>query len=151
MVRYVQERFIEIELLLNKESGLKIPNTAITEKEFFKVPKEYFAKAQDSSGKGVMIKDPATGSINFIATSLYYETEDSYYIDEDEVHAEPCCSGRIPMKPIPWVKPRNCRAFTTSTKDMPCSSRSAFCIRMRNIPLWRPEQATVFPCMTTSH
>ena len=87
MVRYVQERFIEIELLLNKESGLKIPNTAITEKEFFKVPKEYFAKAQDSSGKGVMIKDPATGSINFIATSLYYETEDSYYIDEDEVHA----------------------------------------------------------------
>ena len=29
MVRYVQERFIEIELLLDKESGLKIPNSYI--------------------------------------------------------------------------------------------------------------------------
>lgn len=87
MIRYVQERFIEIELLLNKESGLKIPNSAITEKEFFKVPKEYFVKAEDSSSKGVMIKNPETGSIEFVATSLYYETDDSYYIDEDEVTA----------------------------------------------------------------
>ena len=87
MVRYVQERFIEIELLLNKESGLKIPNSSITEKEFYKVPKEYFAKAEDSSGKGVMVKDPSTGGVNFVATSLYYETDDAYYIDEEDVTA----------------------------------------------------------------
>lgn len=35
-------RFIPIELLLNEESGLKIPNSAIVEKEFFTVPKAYF-------------------------------------------------------------------------------------------------------------
>ena len=87
MVRYVQERFIEIELLLDKESGLKIPNSSIIEKEFFKVPKEFFAKGEDSSSKGLLVKDSASGNINFIATALYYETDDAYYIDEEEITA----------------------------------------------------------------
>ena len=44
MITFSTERFINIELLLENESGLKIPNTSIAEKEFFMVPKEYITK-----------------------------------------------------------------------------------------------------------
>lgn len=87
MIRYAQERFIEIELLLDTKSGLKIPNTSIIEKSFFTVPKEYFTKAADSSNYGVMVKNPLDNTVQFINTSLYYETEDSYYIDEEGITA----------------------------------------------------------------
>lgn len=94
MIRYVQERFIEIELLLNKESGLKIPNSSIIEKSFYTVPKDYFTKGDDSSSNGLMVKNPVDNSMNFIAATLYYETDDSYYIDEEDITA-----GTIIQKP----------------------------------------------------
>ena len=38
LVRYAKDRFLEIELLLTEQTGLKIPNSAITEKEFYTIP-----------------------------------------------------------------------------------------------------------------
>ena len=35
MVTFVSDRFLDIELILNDETGLKIPNSSIVEKEFF--------------------------------------------------------------------------------------------------------------------
>lgn len=87
MIRYAKERFIEIELLLDTKSGLKIPNTSIIEKSFYTVPKEYFTKAADSSNYGVMVKNQMDNTVQFVNTSLYYETDDRYYIDEDEITA----------------------------------------------------------------
>lgn len=85
MVRYVQERFIEIDLLMEKESGLKIPNSSIIEKSFFTVPKEYFTKGDDSSSYGLMVKNTADNTMSFISTTLYYEKDDCYYIDEEDI------------------------------------------------------------------
>ena len=39
MITFCTDRFIDIELLLKEEKGLKIPNTSIVQKEFFIVPK----------------------------------------------------------------------------------------------------------------
>ena len=39
MIRFANQRFIDIELLLDDAKGLKIPNSAITTKKFFTVPK----------------------------------------------------------------------------------------------------------------
>ena len=41
MIRYATERYLDIELILEDESGLKIPKTAVTEKEFYIVPQDY--------------------------------------------------------------------------------------------------------------
>ncbi len=35
LVRYAKDRFIEIELLRIEQTGLKIPNSAITKKNFY--------------------------------------------------------------------------------------------------------------------
>ena len=91
MVRYAKERFIEIELLLNEETGLKIPNSAITEKEFYTVPIEYFMKGGDSSDEGLLVQSTDSNGdkiTEFVAPTIYYETDEYYYIDGEDVSAE---------------------------------------------------------------
>lgn len=91
MIRYAKDRYIEVELLLAEETGLKIPNSAITEKEFYTVPIEYFMKGGDSSQEGLLIqrKDKDNNTITeFVAPTIYYETEAYYYIDSEDVSAD---------------------------------------------------------------
>ena len=83
MVRYAKERYIEIELLLSEESGLKIPNSAIAEKEFYTIPVDYFLKGGDSDSDGILVKDG--GDAAFESPTIYYSTDEYYYVDVDEV------------------------------------------------------------------
>lgn len=97
MVRYAMERYIEIELLLNEATGLKIPNSAITEKEFYTIPVEMFLKGGDSSDDGLLVKRPdEKGNITteFISPTVYFETDEFYYIDSEKIS-----SGDILAKP----------------------------------------------------
>ena len=56
MIRFAADRFVDVELLLADTSGLKIPNSAITTKEFLTVPKDYFTKGGDSNNNGLLIE-----------------------------------------------------------------------------------------------
>lgn len=87
MVRFLSDRYLEIELGSDNASGLKIPNSAITEKEFLVIPKEYVGMGDNSSGSGVLkvTTDKKKETVEFISTDLYYETEDAYYVDEDNL------------------------------------------------------------------
>jgi hypothetical protein len=87
MVRYINERFIDVELVVNEESGLKIPKSAITTKEFFTVPREAFTQGGDSGDYGLLIQttDDAGETISFVSPTIYYETDEYYYIDDEDV------------------------------------------------------------------
>lgn len=90
MIRYAKERYAEVELLLTEETGLKIPNSSITEKEFYTIPKEYFMKGGDSDSDGILVQSQDKDGkqiTEFVAPTIYYETEDYYYIDGEEVSA----------------------------------------------------------------
>lgn len=63
LIRYINERFTNIELVLGADTGLKIPNSAITKKEFFTIPKDYFTASGDSDDSSLMIKDKSSGSV----------------------------------------------------------------------------------------
>ena len=85
MITFSTERFINIELLLENESGLKIPNTSIAEKEFFMVPKEYITKGGKQGKEGVLkevINDEGNVTSQFVHTSIYSETDTEYYLDD---------------------------------------------------------------------
>lgn len=90
MVRYAKDRFIEIELMLTEETGLKIPNSSITEKEFYTIPIEYFMKGGDSGSEGLLVEQTdKNGKITteFVVPTIYYETDEFYYIDSENVTA----------------------------------------------------------------
>ena len=88
-IRYIDERFTNIELVLDSQSGLKIPNSAITSKEFYTVPKKYFTQGGDSSAPGLLIqsKEKKKESVSLVQPTIYYETKKAYYIDDESVNA----------------------------------------------------------------
>ncbi len=85
MMTFCTDRFIDVELILQEDSGLKVPNSSIVEKEFFIIPKDYLTRGGNSSKEGVLREfylEDGTQSSEFIETNIYSETEDEYYIDD---------------------------------------------------------------------
>ncbi len=87
MITFVKDRFVDIELLLHEETGLKIPNTSITNKEFFLIPDTYIEVMDEDSDKGMVLletyKEDGTISTDYREIELYSYNEESkeYYID----------------------------------------------------------------------
>lgn len=91
MIRYASERYLEIELLMEAVTGLKIPNSAIVEKEFYTIPVECFLKGNDTEKSGLLLeKTDKDGNVTteFIEPTIYYRTENFCYIDSEYVQAE---------------------------------------------------------------
>ena len=85
MITFCTDRFIDIELLLEDEKGLKIPNSAIVEKEFFIVPKEYLTKGGNGGNDGVLLEtldEEGNITTQFVATTIYDATDTEYYLDD---------------------------------------------------------------------
>lgn len=85
MERYADSRFVHIKLLDNNISGLKIPNSSIVNKEFFTIPKSCFYQGNNSNDRGVNIVRDAN-TTEFISPTIYYETDDYYYVDNEVLH-----------------------------------------------------------------
>lgn len=88
MVRYAKDRYIEIELITTAESGLKIPNSSIIEKEFYTIPTEYFMQGGDSDSQGLLVErtnEDGSTVTEFVAPTIYYETDQYYYVDSEQI------------------------------------------------------------------
>ncbi|MEE1315526.1 MAG: HlyD family efflux transporter periplasmic adaptor subunit [Faecalimonas sp.] len=87
MVRYASERYLDVELILEDETGLKIPKTAKTEKEFYVVPKTYITQGGNSSTSGVLKQGKNENGdtiVEFTAVDIYYEDEELVYLDPNQ-------------------------------------------------------------------
>lgn len=90
MINFCTDRFIDIELLLDEETGLKIPNSAIVTKEFFIVPKSYVTKGGANGNDGVLLEtysEEGEATTQFVETEIYEETETEYYLDDSTLRA----------------------------------------------------------------
>ena len=87
MIRYINERFIDIELVMNTKAGLKIPNSSITSKTFYTIPKKFFSTSADSDKLGLLIKNKESkdNSVIMVSPTIYFEDEKYYYIDNEFV------------------------------------------------------------------
>ncbi len=90
MITFCTDRFIDVELLLDEETGLKIPNSAIVTKEFFIVPKSYVTKGGPNGNDGVLLEtynEEGEATTQFVETEIYEETETEYYLDDSTLRA----------------------------------------------------------------
>ncbi len=90
MITFCTDRFLDIELLLDEETGLKIPNSAIVTKEFFIVPKSYVTKGGSNGNDGVLLEtynEEGEATTQFVETEIYEETETEYYLDDSTLRA----------------------------------------------------------------
>ncbi len=99
MSTFVNERFLDVELIMNEETGLKVPNSSIIEKEFYLINDNYviydtvnniyyvILSGYDDTGQPITIRKEI---------SVYSHDEDAhvYYVDEtfltagDTLHME---------------------------------------------------------------
>lgn len=85
MVRFADLRYIEVEFLIDDEEGLKIPNTAIVEKEFYLIPQGFLVEQGEDKGFMKEIYDEnGQPSVEFVSMTLYYADEEYYYVDPKE-------------------------------------------------------------------
>ena len=87
MLRYVSDRYLEIELVTNSKKGLKIPVSSIVTKDFYLIPKTYVFSTDNSTDMGfnrrVQEKD-GTYSSEYVNATIYASDDDYYYVDMNE-------------------------------------------------------------------
>lgn len=87
MVQFVSERFVNFEVLSDREMGLKIPVSAVTTKNFYTIPVEYLTKGGNDSSRGFMkevYSETGEASVVFVPTTIYNMTDEYCYIDTGE-------------------------------------------------------------------
>ncbi|MFV0364303.1 MAG: HlyD family efflux transporter periplasmic adaptor subunit [Suipraeoptans sp.] len=82
MVRYFKDRYIDIELVLQNVSGLKIPTSSIVKKAFYEVPEDYLTQGGNSNSTGVLVNS-GDENPSFVSVNIYSKDEDKgvVYLD----------------------------------------------------------------------
>ncbi|WP_026508699.1 HlyD family efflux transporter periplasmic adaptor subunit [Butyrivibrio sp. MC2013] len=100
MINFASDRFLYVELITDAVKGLKIPSSAILDKDFYTIDSSYIYK-NDQGKYGVdrkTILEDGSVSTEFIATNIYAKLHekdedgnetgfDTYYIDTDSLSA----------------------------------------------------------------
>lgn len=84
MVRYINDRYLDIELILENETGLKIPKSAETTKDFYIVPKDYLTQGGNSNSDGVLLQSQNKEGdtiTQFLPVTVYFEENETIYLD----------------------------------------------------------------------
>ncbi len=84
MIRYASDRFVDIELVTNAETGLKIPISSIVNKEFYVIPEVFGTKGGNSDNIGFLIERKTkngNAEATFEHLTLYEHQNGKYYID----------------------------------------------------------------------
>lgn len=74
LIRYASDRFLDIELVTNTVSGLKIPLSSIVTKEFYTIPSTVATTNEGSSETGFMVMEKNKSGenvTNFRSTTIY--------------------------------------------------------------------------------
>lgn len=86
MVSFISDRFLDVELIVEDETGLKIPVSSIVQKEFFLIPEDYVIPGGNNGGESIMRQcylEDGTISSEILEIDVYNFDEESkeYYVD----------------------------------------------------------------------
>ena len=86
MVSFISDRFLDVELMIENETGLKIPNSAIVQKEFFLIEEDYIITDSDVGDYCIMRQTfdeegNITNELVEISVYNYDENSKEYYLD----------------------------------------------------------------------
>lgn len=92
MVNFIEDRYVQIEITENNASGLKVPVSAVLNKSFYTIPKEYMTLSNTFIRK--YYNENGQIMTEAIDTTIYEENDKYYYVSMDDFN-----SGDILMLP----------------------------------------------------
>lgn len=90
MIRYISDRYLQIEIYSDSADGLMIPKTSVTTKQFYTIPVEYLTTGGNSSVKGFMLQtetDDGETTVSFITPGISKTTSEYCYVSTDDLNA----------------------------------------------------------------
>lgn len=90
MVRYCNDRYLDIELVTTTETGLKIPVSSVVSKEFYTIPTDYLTVDPETGSSGFLKRTKGSDGVStttFVSAELYEKkmneegTDGVYYVD----------------------------------------------------------------------
>lgn len=92
MITFINDRFLEVELIVEDETGLKIPLSSIVQKDFFLIPEDFLIPGGNNGGDSIMRQcylEDGTISSELLEVEVYnYASETKeYYLDSSILNA----------------------------------------------------------------
>lgn len=86
MAQFITDRFVNFEIRQDQAKGLKIPVSAVTEKNFYQIPRDFVTQGGDSTDSGVNkeIYDASGTTAVFTPIEIGFDDEEFYYIAVQE-------------------------------------------------------------------
>ncbi len=87
MVDYIDDRFFNIDIIMNQYEGLKVPNDSIVEKKLYKIPIGNVATSTDASTLSLnILRTDKNGKQSPQKLDVHIDKQDSgyYYVDSSE-------------------------------------------------------------------
>ena len=84
MIRYIYDRYIDIELTTNEAEGLKIPSSSVVEKDFYKIPVSYLVTEEDTNEQGFYRTSADGTTTEFVKPTIYKQDDEFCYVDMNE-------------------------------------------------------------------
>lgn len=83
MIQFVSDRYLKFDIISSDVNGLKVPASAVVEKEFYAIPLDYLAQGGNSSEEGFYLQALVEGQArpSFQETVIYYRDEEYCYVD----------------------------------------------------------------------
>lgn len=88
LIQFSDTRYIDVYISGTTNTGLKIPKTSVTEKDFYTIPSDYLTKGGDSNNTGVLIEqiNENGDSLAIFTECNVIENKDSLcYIDTSDI------------------------------------------------------------------
>lgn len=85
--RYLDSRFVDIELVTNREIGLKVPLSSVVSKSFYVIPRRFAIR--DASSGSISFKKTSTSSDGrkktmYVTPDIYDVRGGKYYVDSED-------------------------------------------------------------------
>lgn len=110
MIRYAEERYLDLELILEDESGLKIPKSSVSTKTFYTIQEDYLTQGGDSKETGVLV-EIGESHPKFHKVTVYDRDEESGMVylnmdafDEETILVKPDSSDTCVMNKTKRIK-----------------------------------------------
>ncbi|MGN0505546.1 MAG: HlyD family efflux transporter periplasmic adaptor subunit [Lachnospiraceae bacterium] len=89
LANYTSERFLKLTFEVTSVEGLKIPETSITFKDYYRIPDAYFVKGGNSGESGLMLEEfnQETGEkqYTFFQPEVFYSADGFTYVDTSQL------------------------------------------------------------------
>lgn len=110
MMAFATDRFVDIELILDEVKGLKVPNSAIVNREFYVIPSEFATDSSAKDSAGFLRKiyvEGGTESTEYVNADIYNRVDNRLYIDSSVF-----ANGDV------LVKPDSSETYTVGDKEV---------------------------------